>query len=95
MAYPIYCKYSSHPAADGSSITKTSADTDLVLTLLFARCSSSLDPRFEWILDPWIVATVDKINALVTCNTDTYIRDSLHRNKKSQKQKQRKLTAVL
>jgi hypothetical protein len=46
VAYLICCEYPAHPPADGSSTAKGSADTVLVSTLLFARCSSSLGPGF-------------------------------------------------
>jgi hypothetical protein len=50
MAYLIYCKYPARPPADGSSTAKGSADTGFGLTLRFALCSSSLDPRFDALL---------------------------------------------
>jgi hypothetical protein len=50
MAYLICCKYPAHPPADGSSISKGSTDTVLVLTWRVSRCSSSLDPRIDVLL---------------------------------------------
>jgi len=46
MAYLICCEYPAHPPADGSSTAKGSADTVLVVTLQFARCSFSVGPGF-------------------------------------------------
>jgi len=46
MAYLICCEYPAHPPADGSSTAKGSADTVLVVTLRFARCSFPLDTGF-------------------------------------------------
>jgi len=46
-AYLICYEYPAHPPADGSSTAKSSADNVWIVTLRFARCSSSLCPGFD------------------------------------------------
>jgi hypothetical protein len=77
MVYPICCKYPANPPADGSSTPNVMDDTGLVLTLQFARCSSSLDTWVE-VLSRMSSAAIHallqvllRITALITFNTTT------------------------
>jgi hypothetical protein len=77
MAYPICCKYPSHPPADGPSIAKGSARHCFVLNVTV--CALLL---FTWFLvrspavtayccNPRIAATGDESNALITTQSLT------------------------
>jgi hypothetical protein len=66
-----------HPPADGFSVPTGSAAIVLVLTLRFACCSSSLDPRFEVL--PLMDAVIARFLHLLTYHCTCHLQHS-HRH---------------